>query len=78
MKIDGRTKFGKQVNQTKKEVGLIAKILKIFWLFFYLPYKYLFLGIRFIIKNLIVAIKLLIKNLMVASKYLASKLRNND
>ena len=67
MKIDGRTKFGKQVNQTKKEIGLIAKILKTFWLFFYLPYKYLFLGIRFIIKNLIVALK-----------YLASKLRNND
>ena len=48
MKVDGRTKFGKSVNKTKKGIGLISKIFKFFtntikylWLVFYLPTKHL-------------------------------------
>tara|TARA_Y100000385_G_C12693374_1_gene467347 strand:+ start:259 stop:465 length:207 start_codon:yes stop_codon:yes gene_type:complete len=48
MKVDGRTKFGKSVNKTKKGIGLISKIFKFFtntikylWLVFYLPAKHL-------------------------------------
>ena len=59
MKVDGRSKFGKQANQTKREIRLIGKIIRPFWLFIYLPYKYLFLGIIFIIKKLILFTKYL-------------------
>ncbi len=67
MKIDGRTKSGKMIKQDLKTLGLVGKILRVWWLFAYLPFKYLFLVIRFIIKKLIVA-----------TKYLWSKFRNKD
>ena len=47
MRVDGRTKFGKSVNKTKKGIGLISKIFKFFIntikylrLIFYLPAKH--------------------------------------
>ena len=75
MKFDGRTKFGKEVKNTKQEIGLLVLP---FWLFIYLPWKYIFLGIKFLVKTLIKGIKFLAKYSMVAIKRIRSKRVNND
>ena len=33
MKIDGRTKSGKMIKQDLKTLGLVGKILRVWWLF---------------------------------------------
>ena len=75
MKFDGRTKFGKEVKNTKKEIGLLVLPFR---LFIYLPWKYIFLGIKFLVKTLIKGIKFLAKYSMVAIKRIRSKRVNND
>jgi len=75
MKVDGRTKSGKYINATKKEIGLIGKIIKPFWLLMYLPGKYMFLGTKFLIKYLVVGAKFLLTNLAFVIQYLWLKSR---
>jgi len=80
---DGRTKEGRATKKLYKDITLLGKIIRPFFIFFilvpfvYLP-KYLFIIIKFLTKYLLFSVKFIFKKTPLVMGYLLSKFRNKN
>jgi|TARA_B110000908_G_C10252645_1_gene453154 hypothetical protein len=82
LQLDGRTNLGKSVNQATKTLGIIGTIISFivktfrffFLLFFFWPYKYAFLVIKYGFSG----IKFLVPRGIVLAKKVWLKLRKKE